>query len=145
MGGDPNRAFDGEMHGLLTYRESHPQALRQQIEAWSEQNFYTTCQSISGPSVSTVNSGNCGYTYRETYCTQTCRTGYTAVAGYPYNWCVRCARGEGRLYGVFASVDVILIPPAFIPQVWPWDVAVGSRRLQALLWDVQWPEARRDL
>ena len=86
IGGDPNRGFDGEIHGMLTYRESHSQAVRQQVERWTELNFYTTCQSIAGPTASTNNQGGCGYTYRETYCTQTCKTGYTTVAGYPYNW-----------------------------------------------------------
>lgn len=76
MGGDPNRAFDGEIHGLLTYRESHPQALRQQIEAWTEQNFYTTCQVRNAWAIAHKEVHVCvGETFLRPSCSEYCWTG----------------------------------------------------------------------
>jgi hypothetical protein len=115
---------------MLIYRESHSLSVRQQIEAWTEQNFYTTCDSIIGPAVSTVHSGACGYRFRETYCNQFCQPGYTTVAGYVQ---------LSKTATLHVPERLLALPPlAQLPVqlVRARHVAIGACDLQAILRDV---------
>jgi len=63
---DALRAYDGQVFGMMTYREAHDASQRAAVESWISSYHYRSCYSIMTPFVSP--SGPCSGGVRDDYC-----------------------------------------------------------------------------